>query len=79
MVLYNAYRIVRQGDLNASAGRPLYYVQRPDGSECARDLTWARAERAIRRDMRATDWPADSLPPELAAEIQRRVIPQLRR
>lgn len=76
MVLYNAYRIVRQvGDGAAGAdgdghvGRALYFVQRPDGSECCRDMTWARVERAIRRDMAATRWPADTLPPDLAEAI----------
>jgi hypothetical protein len=70
MVLYNAYRIVRQGGPTGEAGRRvLYFVQRPDGSECCRDTPWAMAERAIRRDMRERDWPTDSLPPGLAAEI----------
>jgi hypothetical protein len=61
MVLYNAYRIVRQGGED-DVRRARYFVQRPDGAECSRDLTWAEAERAIRRDMRERNWPADSLP-----------------
>src|SRR3954470_15458660 len=64
MALYNAYRIVRQGgdDRNGDRSRVRYFVQRPDGSECCRDVTWGEAERAIQRDMRANGWPADSLP-----------------
>jgi hypothetical protein len=64
MALYNAYRIVRQGgeDHNGDRPRVRYFVQRPDGSECCRDVTWGEAERAIQRDMRANGWPADSLP-----------------
>jgi hypothetical protein len=68
MALYNAYRIVRQGGGDGAGdgdGRPRarYFVQRPDGTECCRDVTWGEAERAIQRDMRANRWPADSLPP----------------
>ena len=64
MALYNAYRIVRQGGADHDGDRPRvrYFVQRPDGSECCRDVTWGEAERAIQRDMRANRWPADSLP-----------------
>jgi hypothetical protein len=83
MVLYNAYRIVRQvgdgatadadgdgdGDGDGHVGRALYFVQRPDGSECCRDMTWTRVERAIRRDMAATRWPPDTLPPGLAEAL----------
>jgi Uma2 family endonuclease len=78
MVLYNAYRIVRQGEpAGESPGGSLYYVQRPDGSECCRDATWAESERIIRQDLAATQWPPDSLPPELAAELNstRRIPP----
>jgi hypothetical protein len=64
MALYNAYRIVRQGGTDHTGDRPRvrYFVQRPDGSECCRDVTWGEAERAIQRDMRANRLPADSLP-----------------
>lgn len=64
MVLYNAYRIVRQpsGD-DGRVAAAQYFVQRPDGSECCHDVTWAEAERTIRRDMAEKGWPADSLPP----------------
>lgn len=72
MVMYNAYRIVRQDGGDAGVRRALYFVQRPDGSECCRGATWAQAERAIRRDMRATGWPRDTLPPDLAAEVNAR-------
>ena len=68
MLLYNAYRIARQGG-GEDGARPLYFVQRPDGSECCRDVTWVEVEPAIRRDMESTGWPADALPPDLAAEI----------
>ena len=68
MVLYNAYRIVRQGDPAGESSRDaLFFVQRPDGSECCRDVTWAQAEPAIRTDMAKNDWPADGLPPEPAS------------
>jgi hypothetical protein len=69
MVLYNGYRIVRQDGGDLGARRALYFVQRPDGSECCRSTSWARAERVIRVDMRATGWPTDSLPPELAEAL----------
>ena len=70
MVLYNAYRIVRQGDPAGEPSRgPQYYVQRPDGSECCVDATWAELERLIPQDMAATGWPADCLPPEMAAAL----------
>src|SRR3954451_19186572 len=64
MALYNAYRILRPGGIDPNGARPRvrYFVQRPDGSECCRDVTWGEAERAIQRDMRANGWPADSLP-----------------
>jgi hypothetical protein len=79
MVLYNAYRIVRQGDPDGdgSSRGALYYIQRPDGSECCRDVTWARAERVIRRDMEAKGWPSDGLPAKAPAEVAQteRLIP----
>src|SRR5436305_14378093 len=63
MALYNAYRIIRQGGGgDGEPSRPRYFVQRPDGSECCRDVTWGEAERAIQRDMRANRWPADNMP-----------------
>ena len=69
MVLYNAYRIVRQDAGGSRVRGARYYVQRPDGSECSRDCTWAEAERAVRRDLRASRWPEDSLPPNFAAQF----------
>ena len=69
MVMYNAYRIVRQDAGDPRARRVLYFVQRPDGTECCRETSWRMVERVIRRDMRERNWPADALPPELAAEI----------
>ena len=80
MVLYNAYRIVRQGtpDGDGSSRGALYYIQRPDGSECSRDVTWARAERVIRRDLEAKGWPSDGLPAGAPAEVtqtERRIPP----
>ena len=55
MVLYNAYRIVRQDAGDPDARRALYFVQRPDGSECCRETSWRMVERIIRRDMRASN------------------------
>jgi hypothetical protein len=80
MVLYNAYRIVRQGnpDGDGSSRGALYYIQRPDGSECSRDVTWVRAERVIRRDLEANGWPSDGLPAGAPAEVtqtDRRIPP----
>ena len=71
MVLYSAYRIVRQDGGDLGVRRALYFVQRPDGTECCRGASWAQAERVIRIDMRATGWPSDSLPPELADTVNR--------